>query len=199
MNDPSKSIFASVTFWGIAVSVLAQLAARAGYHVPDDTAGITNDIASLVGAALALWGRFTASQPVRILPPSSGNQSGFAGVRMLLVLAAASLTFACATAPQTPAQSVYAAQGTYASALAVAVAYKKLPDCNRAPRPVLCSDTAVLVRLQAADDAAFVALTAAQNIIRSPNAGLNIQTAIAAANEAVAAMAAITNALGVKP
>jgi hypothetical protein len=136
---------------------------------------------------------------VHVLPTAAGgNQSGFASVRMLLVLALAALVFACATAPQTPAQSVYAAQGAYASALTVAVAYKQLPTCDQAPRPTLCSDKAVVAKLQAADDVAYAALSAAQNIVRTPGAGVNVQTAIAAAEQAVAALTSITATLGVK-
>ena len=116
----------------------------------------------------------------------------------IIVAAAITLLAACATAPQTPAQSVYAVQGTYAAALNVAVAYKQLPPCQTGG-PALCSEKTVVAKLQQADDVAYAALTAAQNIVRTPNAGLNVQTAIAAANNAVAAMAAITATLKVKP
>lgn len=117
---------------------------------------------------------------------------------LLALLLFATLTgFGCATAPQTPAQSVYAVQGAYASALSVAVSYKQLPACQ-AGGPVLCSDAAVVKKLQTADDVAYAALTAAQNIVRTPGAGVNVQTAITAANQAVTAFASITASLGVK-
>lgn len=118
-------------------------------------------------------------------------------VLFALLLFATLTGFGCATAPQTPAQSVYAVQGAYASALSVAVSYKQLPACQ-AGGPVLCSDVGVVKKLQKADDIAYASLTAAQNIVRTPGAGANAQTAIAAANQAVQALVAITSTLGVK-
>ena len=116
--------------------------------------------------------------------------------RLLAVLALAVLTgFGCATTPQTPAQAVYAVQGTYAAALQVAVTYKGLPSCARPDKPVLCSDADVVKKLQAADNVAYASLTAAQNTVRSPGAGANVQTAIVAAQQAVNALAAITATL----
>lgn len=107
------------------------------------------------------------------------------------------LLAACASTPQTPAQSVYAVQGAYATALSAAVSYKQLPAC--APTsPGLCSNPDVVLKLQKADDVAYAALTAAQNIVRTPGAGANATTAIAAANQAVQALVAITSTLGVK-
>lgn len=119
-------------------------------------------------------------------------------MKRLFATIAVLLLAACASAPQTPAQSVYAVQGSYAAALQAAVAYKQLPSCAQPAAPKLCSDAAVVKKLQAADDAAYAALTAAQNIVRTPGAGLNIQTAIVAAQNAVQAMTAITASLGVK-
>jgi pyruvate/2-oxoacid:ferredoxin oxidoreductase alpha subunit len=119
--------------------------------------------------------------------------------KFLAVVAFACLTvFGCATKPQTPAQSVYAAQGTYAAALQIAVTYKQLPACV-AGGPVLCSDPAAVAKVQEADDVAYDALTAAQNIVRTPGAGLNVQTAITAATQAIAAFDSITATLKVTP
>ena len=115
----------------------------------------------------------------------------FAAVMLLLLVA-------CASTPQTPAQSVYQVQGSYAAALQIAVTYKQLPACQ-AGGPVLCSDKAVVAKLQQADDVAYAALTAAQNIVRTPNAGANVQTAIVAAQQAAAAFASITSTLKVQP
>ena len=119
--------------------------------------------------------------------------------KILFGLIFACLTgFGCATAPQSPAQAVYAVQGNYAAALSVAVAYKQLPACQQGG-PVLCSDSGVVKKLQAADDSAYAALTAAQNVVRSPGAGLNAQTAIVAAQNAVNILAALTANLKVQP
>lgn len=104
----------------------------------------------------------------------------------------------CATAPTDPASAVFAATSTYAGALSVAVAYRQLPPCAQPVRPVLCSDAQVVKDLQRADDAAFAALTAAQRIARTPGAGANIPTALNAANQALAALTAITANLQVK-
>lgn len=114
-----------------------------------------------------------------------------------LIVILALVQAACATTPQTPAQSVYAVQGAYASALSIAVAYKQLPACQQGA-PVLCSDRAVVEKIQTADDQAFAALNAAQAIVRTPNAGLNAQTAIVAAQQAVQVLASITSTLKVK-
>ncbi len=120
--------------------------------------------------------------------------------RFITIIAFAALTGfnGCTTMPQTPAQSVYTIQGTYAAALSVAVSYKQLTPCVQAG-PVLCSDPGVVAKLQQADDVAYAALTAAQNIVRAPNAGLNAQTAINAASQAVNALASITATLKVQP
>ena len=120
--------------------------------------------------------------------------------KILAVLILAIATgLGCATAPQTPAQSVYAVQGSYAAALQIAVTYKQLPSCAKPAAPVLCSDAAVVAKLQKADDVAYAALTAAQNTVRTPGAGANVQTAIVAAQQATAAFASITATLRTKP
>lgn len=107
------------------------------------------------------------------------------------------LLAACSTTPQSPAQAVYAVQGNYAAALTIAVAYKSLPDCA-ATTAVLCKKADIVGKLQKADDAAYPALQAAQNIVRQPNAGANAQTAIFAAEQAVSALTSITSTLQVK-
>jgi len=195
MDPNSKSIFTSVTFWGIALGLLSQVASRLGWYFPGDITGLANDISGVAGALIGIWGRISATQAVHLISP--GNQSGRADIRFLVAVAAISIA-ACAVTPQTPAQDVYAIQGDYAAALSVAVAYKQLPACGQPTSPVLCSDKAVVAKLQAADDAAYAALTAAQNIVRTPGAGLNAQTAITAANQAVQALITITSTLGVK-
>ncbi len=63
----SKSIFTSVTFWGVVLGVVSQIATRYGYQLPGDTAGLTNDLAGIAGALGALWGRLRATQPVHVI------------------------------------------------------------------------------------------------------------------------------------
>jgi hypothetical protein len=117
---------------------------------------------------------------------------------MAAMLVATLSGFGCSTTPTTPAQSVYQVQGTYAAALQVAVTYKQLPSCAQPGHPVLCAQPAVVQKLQKADDVAYAALTAAQNTVRTPGAGVNVQTALVAAQQAVNAFAAITATIKVK-
>lgn len=60
-----KSIFASKTFWGVMLAVLAPIAAKYGWTL--DVEGWSNDFVTLSGVVLALWGRWTAEKPVRLL------------------------------------------------------------------------------------------------------------------------------------
>lgn len=117
---------------------------------------------------------------------------------LIAVLALTILTgFGCATTPQSPQQAVFAAKSNYAVALAVAVAYKKLPTC--APTaPPLCSKPDIVATLQKVDTASSALLDAAENTVRTQVAGANAQTAIKAAEQAVSAFATITAALAVK-
>lgn len=104
---------------------------------------------------------------------------------------------ACATTgPTTPAQTVYQVESAYTAALTVALAYKNLPPCVAGGAP-LCSKAEIVQQLQQADDLAYPALQAAQNTVRSPGAGANAQTAVVAAQQAVAALTAITSKLQV--
>jgi hypothetical protein len=122
--------------------------------------------------------------------------------RLFLSLAlAVGLLAGCAGGPigQTPAQAVFAAKGTYNTALSAAVAYKRLPACSAVVKQP-CSDKAVLAQLQKADNVAAAALDSAESAVRTPGFGKDAaQSAITAANAAVQALASITATLGVKP
>lgn len=61
----AKSIFLSKTFWGLAIAVASPILATHGWTL--DAEAWSNDIMTLAGAGLALWGRFTASKPVKVL------------------------------------------------------------------------------------------------------------------------------------
>jgi len=102
----------------------------------------------------------------------------------------------CTTAPQNPAQTVYAAHGTYTVALTAAVKYKALPPCGRPASPPLCSKPEVVAQLQKADDTAFLALQVAQKLVRSTEGPSTVQAALFNAEQAVAAFAAIARTLG---
>lgn len=106
---------------------------------------------------------------------------------------------ACTTTPTTPAQSVYAATGTYVAALDLAVKYKQLPSCGSPTATPLCSDGAVVAKVQKADDVAYAALSQAQVAVRTTGFGTDrVSTAITAANAAIAAFSSITATLGVR-
>ena len=61
----SKSIFASKTFWGLVLTVVAPIAAKYGFTL--DAEGWSNDLVTLAGVAIALWGRWTATRPVKLV------------------------------------------------------------------------------------------------------------------------------------
>ena len=60
-----KPLWLSKTFWGVVIAVGAPIAAKYGWTL--DAEGLANDFVSLAGAALAIYGRFTAERPVRLL------------------------------------------------------------------------------------------------------------------------------------
>jgi hypothetical protein len=106
------------------------------------------------------------------------------------------LLAACATGITTPQQTIYQATADYNAAASIVIAYKALPPCPAAT--VVCSDAAVVVRLKQADTVAYNALVAAEATARTPGAGANAATALVAANQAIAALTAISSALTVK-
>lgn len=116
--------------------------------------------------------------------------------RLIAALALAILA-ACTTTPQTPQQTIYTATNTYNAAVTVALAYKALPACSPTAPPI-CAKPEIVAKLKEADTVAYNALVAAENVARSPNAGANAQTALIAANQAIAALAAITATLTVR-
>lgn len=115
-------------------------------------------------------------------------------IACLLMFAA---LFGCATTPQTPAQAVYAAHGTYTVALTAAVKYAELPRCGQPTSPPLCARPEAIAQLQKADDVAYTALLAAQGIVRSRKTGdAGIPPTVENAIRAVNAFAQIANQLG---
>ena len=67
MND-FKSIFASKTFWGGAIALLAGILGFFGYSLlPDDQAVLVDGgtaAAAAVGGVIAIWGRVKASKKI---------------------------------------------------------------------------------------------------------------------------------------
>ena len=60
-----KSILESKTFWGLVVALAMPTLAKHGVIV--DPTGLTGDLSTTIGAALALYGRFSASGPVKLI------------------------------------------------------------------------------------------------------------------------------------
>ena len=121
-------------------------------------------------------------------------------MRRVALIALASALAACAArpAPQSPAQAVYAVEGDYAAALAVAVQYRALPQCS-ASTTAMCSTPEMLAQVEKGDAAAWAAIEAAQNSVRTPGASSNDETAaLAAAQQAAAAFQQIAATLKVK-
>ena len=116
------------------------------------------------------------------------------------VLLAALALSACQTmipAPQTPAQTVFLAKGTFLIAVGVANRYKALPPC---PMVVVCSSPAVVAVLQKSANATDAILDSAETTVRDPafaNTDAAGKAALAATN-AVSALQAITAGLRVQ-
>lgn len=72
--NKAKSIFASTTFWGSAVALVAAMAP----HVYSNFAGsadqtqVVSGIVSFIGFCLAVYGRFTAKQVVTLTGAPKG-------------------------------------------------------------------------------------------------------------------------------
>lgn len=105
----------------------------------------------------------------------------------------------CTSTPQTPAQAVYAAHGTYTVALTAAVNYKALPPCVPEMKQLACKEAKVVSQLQQADDQAYAALNLAQRLVRAGESPQAQALAIDSAVRAVGAFAAIAQRLGSQP
>jgi len=63
-SDP-KSILESKTFWGLVIGLAVPIAAKHGIII--DPTGVATDMSTLVGGILALYGRFSANTPVKLV------------------------------------------------------------------------------------------------------------------------------------
>lgn len=61
----AKSLVLSKTFWGLVIAVAAPILAKHGWTI--DAEGWSNDIMTFLGAGLALYGRFKADRPVKLV------------------------------------------------------------------------------------------------------------------------------------
>jgi hypothetical protein len=114
--------------------------------------------------------------------------------RPWFVSLAAGALAACATVPKTPAQTIYALEGQYAAALAVAAAYHDLPEC---PKAVVCKDMAVMPKLLGAVLVANKTLLVAEDVVRGKSPG-DTAAAVASAAIAVGNLRVIVSPLKVK-
>lgn len=62
--DP-KSILESKTFWGLVIALAVPVAAKHGIIV--DPTGAAGDVSTILGGFLALYGRFSAKGPVKLV------------------------------------------------------------------------------------------------------------------------------------
>lgn len=63
MFSDAKGVFSSVTIWGALVAIIATVAQLFGYNI-GDTNGLAEQIAALVGGAIAVYGRIRATTKI---------------------------------------------------------------------------------------------------------------------------------------
>lgn len=65
MTPETKSIFESKTVWGVIVMMLSHFLPSLGVNLDEASQGaISEQFTILIGAGLAIWGRFTAKAPI---------------------------------------------------------------------------------------------------------------------------------------
>ena len=101
-------------------------------------------------------------------------------------------------APKTPAQVVFEVKASEGAALAIFIRYKALPSCAPANHPPICSDAALVAKVQQADVVAAKAIDTAETAVRTPGFGADtISTLLASAQAAVGYLTSSTQALKV--
>lgn len=101
-------------------------------------------------------------------------------------------------APSDPAQSVFALETTLTAAITLADQYAALPACGPTATPI-CSSHAIVVQINAAAQAADVAIMAAQVAVTNPAVSPSAQQdAVLQATTAINALTALTSTLKVK-
>lgn len=119
-------------------------------------------------------------------------------MKRLIAVFALALLAACSTTPQTAQQTIYTVTNSYVAAGKIVQAYVTLPRCGSPMATAICSRDDIIAQLKSADTVAYNALVAAEKVARAPGAGANAQTAVDAANQAIAALTAITAQLNPK-
>lgn len=102
-------------------------------------------------------------------------------------------------APKSPAQVVFETKAAEGAALAIFIQYKALPSCSTPVHPPLCSDAALVTKVQQADVVAAKAIDTAETAVRTPGFGTDtIATMLTAAQAAVSVLVSTTTTLKVK-
>lgn len=100
--------------------------------------------------------------------------------------------------PKTPAQVVFETKAAEGAALSIFIRYKALPSCAPANHPPICSDAALVTKVQQADVVAAKAIDTAETAVRTPGFGSDtISTLLSAATAAVGYLTSSTNSLKV--
>lgn len=101
-------------------------------------------------------------------------------------------------APKTPAQTVFEVKAAEGVALAIFVKYKGLPSCALPAHPVLCSDPAIVTKVQGIDAIAARSIDTAETAVRTPGFGTDtLQSLVAGAQAAVSLLTSATSSLKV--
>lgn len=101
-------------------------------------------------------------------------------------------------APKTPAQTVFELKAGEGVALAIFVKYKALPSCALPAHPVLCSDPAIVAKVQGIDAIAARSIDTAETAVRTPGFGTDtLQSLVAGAQAAVSLLTSATSSLKV--
>lgn len=109
-------------------------------------------------------------------------------MRLLIPLAFAAMVSACSVAPHTASQASYDVTASFATALKGANTYAAMPRCSATVHPP-CSDQRTVDQIIAAADKADIAVKSTQQIAHDTTASAtDEQKAVAAANDAIAAL-----------
>lgn len=121
-------------------------------------------------------------------------------MRRLIAVAALLLLAGCQSVatttfdPSGAQKGVFALKSAYAVTLTAAVTYTDRPRCGRPTSPVLCSEPSVVAQLRKADNAAFVAIDAAETAVRSLSANPTVvEAAVKGASGALDAFKAVVS------
>lgn len=94
--------------------------------------------------------------------------------------------------PQTPAQAVFALEGTLTTAMRQATTYARLPRCIPGAAVSVCSDEHIVLLMQAAAPAAVAVMIEAEGVVTDPKSSAGDQAAAAAnASAALAKLLAL--------